>query len=236
MAKRFVPVFVAATMATCVSVWLVADHSSKGWKEEKAAREREYLVQDSKRRNTWWTGRWPPPDTPVRIESPFGRFTVPLANIGGRDEFLLGPQRFGPSDPLPDGSYRWDSFSLAFWMPDGAGVLTDPGHLLEHRMVDPVDLGRRRAPLRPRETGRPDPSPDRYVVVVGQFCPNDGSLPLLPRRQQGATLVLTGYGYGALDMYGCHTDKPPPGWLSVPIETVGRSGMFCTPAWDVCFG
>jgi len=225
MAKRFAPVFALATVAAFVAIWLVANHSLNGWEDEKAAREREYRIQDSRRRVTWLTGRWPPPETPVRIESPFGRFTVPLANMGGRDEFLLGPRRFGPPDPLPDGSYQWTSFSLAFWMPDGGGVLSDPGHLLEHGAIDPIGLKWRRSPLRPREASRLDPSSERFVVVVGQFCPRRASPPPSPQRGQGGTLVLTGYGYGALDMWGCHADKPPAGWLSTPIEGVGGSAV-----------
>ncbi len=208
-------------------------HKSLGRQEETARLEE--LERSSSYRTDWLFGHWPPPDTPVRINSPFGSYTIPLQNLGSRDEFLLNPlepKEF--SIPRPDGSFDWNSFSLSFWMPDGAGVLTNAPRLLTSGYVDPVDRKWHRSPMRPREVGRPNPSPTRYTVVVGEFCP--GVLPQPLSHFQGSSLAFQGYGYGALYMWGCAVDKPDPDWRPIDVHGPGNTEIFCRVSEDICFG
>jgi len=225
--------------AAALSAWIVG-------KTEKARRH-TYLVEASQHRDVWASWVLPPPDTPVNIESPFGRFTIPLANIADRVEFIshqyLGePLKPKHLDPLSDkGFYRARSFTVAFWMPDGAGVM-EPDHLPNHTEVSPADLRFQRAPFRPREMGRPDPSPERFVVVVGVFCPREGGpLPAPPQGEEpqmglSSSLIFYGYGAGALELFGCHAEQPSPNRVQVPIQDLSRTEMSCQPNAGICFG
>ena len=227
-----------ATVA--LSVWVVN-------KTEKAeeARKHTYSVEASQHREVWASWVLPPPDTPVNIESPFGRFTIPLANIADRVEFISHNTLGEPLkhlDPLSyKGFYRARSFTVAFWMPDGAGVM-EPGQLPNHTEVSPADLQFRRAPFRPREMGRPDPSPERFVVVVGVFCPRDGGpLPAppqgeAPRPGLSSSLIFYGYGAGALNLFGCHAEQPDPKRAQVPIGDFSHTEMSCQLDAGICFG
>lgn len=187
----------------------------------------------------------PPADTPVRISTPFGRFTIPLANIASRNLFTNTPQARASYRPQLDESYVWESPSIVFWMPDGAGVSTDPSHLLQHTDIEPTTLIVRRSPLRPREHDRPAPSQDRFVVVAGRFCRYDQA-PARPAARssyllgfdggQGSNLLLTGYGWGALNLWSCADEAPPAPWIATSVPNSDRSVMFCRDDAGHCFG
>ncbi len=245
----------ATALATVMvlAVWAVSSFVELA-KRAEAARRHADLVKASQYRETWASWTLPSPNTPITIDSPFGHFTIPLANIADRSDFVprnvLG-QPLKHLDPLSDGGvYGARTFTVAFWMPDGAGVL-NPAYLPNHTEIDPVDLRLRRTPFRPRETGRPDPSSDRFVVVVGDFCARGGGpLPALPQAEGPhmgvrpnlmglpTALAFSGYGYGALELFGCRAKQlPPPEWVSVPTnQDLGRTEMFCRPDADMCFG
>jgi hypothetical protein len=235
--------FAAIVLLGALYGWFATAEMRRELKDEKPRRD---LTELSRMRSRWPDPMvLPPADTPVRIISPFGRFTIPLANIASRDLFMNIPKRPAYFRPQFDGPYSWSSPSVAFWMPDGAGVVTDPDHLLEYHYVDPATLNVRRSPLRPREQGRPDPSLERFVVVAGRFCTREyGPPPPAPHPSwlfpfdpgQGSTLLLTGYSHGARELWSCAVERPPAPWAATSIPGTDRLTMFCRDEAEHCFG
>lgn len=231
---RIVPVMIAIFIGV-IALAVVNRRPTGLLVHQQETTKQTELEKLSHHRNNWLVGHWPPPDTPVRINSPFGRYSIPLQNLGGRNEFLqktLEPSRV-PA-PSPDGSFNWNSFSLSFWMPDGVGVLTNAPGLLTYAYFDAADLKWHHAPMRPRELGRLDPSPTRYTVVVAEFCPRVGPPP--PPPFQGFSLMYEGYGYGAFNMWGCAVHEPGTDWTSMNVHGPGDTEIFCHTDDDICFG
>jgi hypothetical protein len=225
----------------CFSVFLATEpyrnRLSTVWKIQRQAALNSELREASLRRVPWISSWWPQPDTRIHIASPFGHFSIPFANIGARSELTAGPWRDSALWlPSLDGAYHWSSFAIAFWMPDGGGVMSEPGWVAENMQIDPTDLSTRPAPFRPKEEGRSDPSRDRFVVVVGAFCPSSGAK-LAWNEEEGTSLFLGGLGLGgAIFMHDCSKRTPIAEWHEVPAGGPGQTKIFCGPVRDICFG
>lgn len=209
------------------------------WCEHRDAQSAlDNLVELSKRRDEW-SNVYGPANMPMHINTEFGHFKVPLANIASRGELFYNEyfRQKAWFSPDANGVYNLSSFAITFWMPDGQGPSSEATGLRSYRMVDPVDLKRKITPLRPREIDRPDPSATHYVVIVSQFCPLNGQGASKWQHSagyQGIELFVTGWGAGTFDMAGCNEDKRPDRLTYVTVEP-DQSELYCWATSAICF-
>jgi hypothetical protein len=81
----------------------------------------------------------PPPETPISVEAPFGRFRIPIGYLKGRRSFS------------PQGSRRVEGLGIYFWMPEVGFVASDDSAATN---------------LRPWEEGHLERKLEQYVVMV----------------------------------------------------------------------
>lgn len=175
-------------------------------------------------------------DCQAKYREFFRNFIVPLAYVADRKFNCSSPPSADSGAP-----YRHifsQQMTMAFWMPDGGGVRTNPSHLVNLPQVDPRTGLSLRTVLRPFEKGRNSADRSAYVVVIGAFCP----LSFVERKSSSDwpifkhTLGLTGYGYGALGMFSCSINSPGASWIQVDHAEKNASPMYCRENVRHCFG
>ncbi len=93
-----------------------------------------------------WPKTLPPRDTVVDVDTPVGRFTLPIGYVADPEIYASQKERLG-TDPSGRTIYRDDKLAFKFIMP--TGVMTSTA--LTWFYADDA-------------AGRPDPDPNKYVV------------------------------------------------------------------------